>query len=98
MSAVALNPRRWIPWAEAAEDYILTNCPPDSSILETSETPEMSEIPEAPETVEQGDGTDVKHILDTSNLLSHEEWEELESRGRGHFQPPALRHLFCHGG
>lgn len=79
MSAVALT-QAVDSMAEAAEDYILTNCPPDSSILETSETPEMSEIPEAPETVEQGDGTDVKHILDTSNLLSHEEWEELESR------------------
>ena len=79
MSAVALT-QAVDAMAETAEDYILTNCPPDSSILETSETPEMSEIPEAPETVEQGDGTDVKHILDTSNLLSHEEWEELESR------------------
>ena len=79
MSAVALT-QAVDAMAETAEDYIRTNCPPDSSILETSETPEMSEIPEAPETVEQGDGTDVKHILDTSNLLSHEEWEELESR------------------
>ena len=72
MSAVALT-QAVDAMAAAAEDYILTNCPPDSS------APETPEVPEPPEAPEQS-STDMQYIFDISNLLSYDGWQELESR------------------
>ena len=48
MSAVALTQAVY-DMAQAAEDYILTNCPPDSPVPETPETPTVPETPEVSE-------------------------------------------------
>ena len=48
MSAVALT-QAVESMAQAAEDYILTNCPPDSPVPETPETPTVPETPEVSE-------------------------------------------------
>ena len=45
MSAVALT-QAVESMAQAAEDYILINCPPDNPVPETPETPTASEAPE----------------------------------------------------
>lgn len=84
MSAVALT-QAVEDMAQAAEDYILTNCPPDTPSPETVETPEVPEkpkipqTPEVPETPEQS-SVGMEYVFDISNLLTYEEWEELEAR------------------
>ena len=72
MSATALT-QAVDAMAEAASDYILANCPPDSLGPEALETPETSET-SAPSDVS------MQYVFDISNLLTYEEWEELESR------------------
>ena len=72
MSAVALT-QAVDAMAEAAEAYILTNCPPDSSAPEPSGMPETPEAPEP-------DSVGMEYVFDISNLLTYEEWEELEAR------------------
>ena len=62
--------------AQAAEDYILTNCPPDSPVPETPETPTVPETPE----VSEPDSVSMQYVFDISDLLTYEEWEELETR------------------
>ena len=69
MSAVALTQAVY-DMAQAAEDYILTNCPPDSHGPEVPETPEVSE------SISVG----MQYVFDISNLLTYEEWEELETQ------------------
>ena len=66
MSAVALT-QAVEAMAQAAEDYILTNCPPNSSDPETSEAAESGSV-------------SMQYVYDISNLLTYEEWEELENR------------------
>ena len=66
MSAVALT-QAVEAMAQAAEDYILTNCPPNSSDPETSEEPGPGSV-------------SMQYVYDISNLLPYEEWEELETR------------------
>ena len=72
MSAVALT-QAVESMAQAAEDYILTNCPPDSSVPETPETPD---VPAA----SQPDSVGMQYVFDISDLLTYAEWEELETR------------------
>ena len=84
MSAVALT-QAVEAMAQAAEDYILTNCPPDAPGPETAETPEVPEKPEIPQTPEvpetpEQSSVSMQYIFDISNLLTYEAWEELESR------------------
>ena len=69
MSAVALT-QAVDAMAVAAEEYILTNCPPDAP---------GTQVPEESELSEQS-GVDMEYIFDVSDLLSYEEWDELESR------------------
>lgn len=73
MSATALT-QAVDAMAEAASDYILTNCPPDAE--EEPTMPEEPEVPEEPESVP------MEYIFDFSDLLPYEEWEELEARAR----------------
>lgn len=95
MSATAL-PQAVKAMTEAAADYIFENCPPDiysentgleereASDTEASHTavPETvaqeAEVPET-ETSEQ-DNVQMQYVFDISDLLSYEEWKELESR------------------
>lgn len=93
MSAVALT-QAVESMAQAAEDYILTNCPPDTS--GPAAPPETPEVPEPPEASDPG-SVSMQYVFDISDLLTFEEWEELETRGRRYFQPPALRRLFRPG-
>ena len=90
MSATALT-QAVDAMAGAAADYILTYCPPDSSGtgagMGTSEVPEVSEMPEVPGQSGAGAGeapeqnsVDMGYIFDISDLLTYEEWAELESR------------------
>ena len=72
MSAVALT-QAVDAMAQAAEDYILTNCPPDAS------GPDIPETPETPE-ASQPDSVSMQYVFDISHLLTFEEWEELETR------------------
>lgn len=72
MSAVALTQAVY-DMAQAAEDYILTNCPPDVSGPDTPETPKT---PEASQT----GSVSMHYVFDISDLLTFEEWEELEAR------------------
>lgn len=72
MSAVALT-QAVEDMAQAAEDYILTNCPPDTSDPKTPETPET------PEATQSG-SVSMQYVFDISDLLTYEEWEELETR------------------
>lgn len=74
MSAVALT-QAVESMAQAAEDHILTNCPPDAS--GTPETPPTA--PETPE-VSEPDSVSMQYVFDISDLLTYEEWEELETR------------------
>lgn len=80
MSAVALT-QAVDAMAEAAEDYILTNCPPDAP---GAEVPEEAEEPEQSGTEEsqapEESSVDMEYVFDVSDLLSYEEWDELESR------------------
>lgn len=76
MSAVALT-QAVESMAQAAEDYILTNCPPDTSI--PAAPPETPEAPEPPEASEP-DSVGMQYVFDISDLLTYEEWEELEAR------------------
>lgn len=73
MSAVALT-QAVESMAQAAEDYILTNCPPDTSVPAAP-----PEAPEPPETSEP-DSIGMQYVFDISDLLTYEEWEELEAR------------------
>ena len=66
MSAVALT-QAVDAMAEAAENYILTNCPTDNPNLEIPDMTEQS-------------GIDMQYVFDISDLLAYEEWEELEFR------------------
>ena len=70
MSAAALT-QAVDSMAKAAEDYILTNCPPARS---EPKTPGTSQAPE------QNNGVEVEYIFDISEVLSYEQWDELESR------------------
>ena len=72
MSAVALT-QAVDAMAQAAEDYILTNGPPDAS------GPDIPETPETPE-ASQPDSVSMQYVFDISHLLTFEEWEELETR------------------
>ena len=78
MSAVALT-QAVEAMSQTAEDYILTNCPPESSGAGTPATPPASEASETPEESES-DSIGMQYVFDISNLLSYEEWEELETR------------------
>lgn len=63
--------------AEAAEAYILKNCPPEA----------YSEPVHREETAAQGqDSVEMKYIFDVSDLLGYEEWRELESRAGAYSQ------------
>ena len=73
MSAVALT-QAVESMAQAAEDYILINCPPDTSV--PAAPPETPETPEASEP----DSVRMQYVFDISDLLTYEEWEELEAR------------------
>lgn len=75
MSAVALT-QAVESMAQAAEDYILINCPPDTPVPETPETPTASEAPEESEPSSVG----MQYVFDISDLLTYEEWEDLETR------------------
>lgn len=75
MSAVALT-QAVQDMAEAAETYILTNCPPDNPAPETPETPTASEAPEESEPSSAG----MQYVFDISDLLTYEEWEDLETQ------------------
>ena len=75
MSAVALT-QAVESMAQAAEDYILINCPPDNPVPETPETPTASEAPEESEPSSVG----MQYVFDISDLLTYEEWEDLETR------------------
>lgn len=72
MSAVALT-QAVQDMAEAAEVYILTNCPSDNPVAETPETPA------APEESEPS-SVGMQYVFDISDLLTYEEWEDLEAR------------------
>lgn len=83
MSAVALTQAVY-DMAQAAEDYILTNCPPGAP---DPEVPEQPETPENPEPGGAGEGQDpepdsvgMQYVFDISDLLTYEEWEELETQ------------------
>lgn len=73
MSAVALT-QAVESMAQAAEDYILINCPPDTSV--PAAPPETPETPEASEP----DSVRMQYVFDISDLLTYEEWVELEAR------------------
>lgn len=75
MSAVALT-QAVQDMADAAETYVLTNCPPDNPVPETPETPTASEAPEESEPSNVG----MQYVFDISDLLTYEEWEDLETR------------------
>lgn len=75
MSAVALT-QAVESMAQAAEDYILINCPPNNPVSETSETPTASEASEESEPSSVG----MQYVFDISDLLTYEEWEDLETR------------------
>lgn len=66
MSATALT-QAVDAMAEAAKDYVLTNCPPSQGAPEETEAPEPDMI-------------DVEHIFDDMDVLSYEQWEKLESQ------------------
>lgn len=74
--------------AEATEDYILTNCPPEGYGADVG-----TQAPEVPDNI----GTDVgmetleapeqngdvmEYVFDVSGLLTHQQWQELESRAK----------------
>lgn len=75
MSAVALT-QAVESMAQAAEDYILINCPPNNPVPETPETPTASEAPEESEPSSVG----MQYVFDINDLLTYEEWEDLETR------------------
>lgn len=70
MSATALT-QAVDAMAEAAMDYILTNCPPEYS---------AENIDTAEENTADQNSVEMKYVFDVSDLLSFEQWEELESR------------------
>lgn len=70
MSATALT-QAVDAMAEAATDYILTNCPPEYS---------AENIDTAEENTADQNSVEMKYVFDVSDLLSFEQWEELESR------------------
>ena len=96
MSATALT-QAVDAMAEAAEEYILANCPPEAAaepeppempeepetpeVPETAEVPETPEIPAEPEPAEP-ESVPMEHIFDFSDLLPYADWEELETRAR----------------
>ncbi len=73
MSATALT-QAVDAMAEAAEDYILTNCPLDNS----GEDVGMG-ASQVSEPTEQS-GVTMQYVFDISDLLTYEEWAELEAR------------------
>ena len=94
MSATALT-QAVDAMAEAASDYILTNCPPEAAAEpeppempeepETPEVPETAEVPETPEMPAEPEPAEpetvpMEYIFDFSDLLPYEAWEELEAR------------------
>ena len=93
MSAVALT-QAVDAMAVAAEDYILTHCPPGTSGEETGaetaepskppQAPQPSASPESPEIPETPGQNSVKmqYVFDLSDLISYEEWEKLETRAQ----------------
>ena len=93
MSATALT-QAVDAMAVAAEDYILTHCPPGTSGEETGtetaepskppQAPQPSTFPESPEIPETPGQNSVKmqYVFDLSDLLSYEEWEKLETRAQ----------------
>lgn len=70
MSATALT-QAVDAMAEAATDYILTNCPPEYA---------AENIDTAEENTADQNSVEMKYVFDVSDLLSFEQWEELESR------------------
>lgn len=70
MSATALT-QAVDAMAEAATDYILTNCPSEYS---------AENIDTAEENTADQNSVEMKYVFDVSDLLSFEQWEELESR------------------
>ena len=78
MSAVALT-QAVEAMAEAATDYILTNCPPDGSGGDTgAKTPETQ--PETDPGPAEDAGGAMEYVFDLSGLLTYQQWEELEYR------------------
>ena len=80
MSGVALT-QAVDAMAEAAEDYVLTNCPPDSAGTPAPEAPEALDSTG----VQTPGGSDLsvegmQHVFDISGLLTDQQREELESR------------------
>lgn len=85
MSAVALT-QAVDAMAEAAEDYVLTNCPPDNANMPAPEAPADTGTP-APDSidVQTAGGPDLsaegtQHVFDISGLLTDQQRQELESR------------------
>lgn len=70
MSATALT-QAVDAMADAATDYILTNCPPEYS---------AENIDTAEENTADQNSVEMKYVFDVSDLLSFEQWEELESK------------------
>ena len=58
--------------AQTAENYLFTNCLLDNPGPETAEMPETSEVSEP-------DSVAMQYVLDISDLLTYEEWEDLET-------------------
>ena len=80
MSGVALT-QAVDAMAEAAEDYVLTNCPPDSAGTPAPEAPEALDstgvqTPGGPDLSVEG----MQHVFDISGLLTDQQRQELESR------------------
>lgn len=78
MSAVALT-QAVEDMAQAVEEYVLTNCPPNCPPNSSAPDSETFEILEENETSES-DSFRMQYVFDISNLLSYEEWEELENQ------------------
>lgn len=70
MSATALT-QAVDAMAEAATDYILTNCPPEYA---------AENIDTAEENTADQNSVEMKYVFDVSDLLPFEQWEELENR------------------
>lgn len=78
MSAVALT-QAVDAMAQAAEDYIVTNCPPESAGAGTPATPPSASEASEPSETSESDSVGMQYVFDISNLLTYEEWEKLET-------------------
>lgn len=89
MSAVALT-QAVDAMAEAAEDYVLTNCPPDSANTPAPEAPADTgtdagtQVPDSAGAQPAGGSNlsaeGMQHVFDSSGLLDDQQRQELESR------------------